>query len=465
MASEEWKPVGSSSGATRREAEAEAVRVAGLPSGSSASGLSLTADQTSALLRSLLERTGVQFTDTLGRFVLRLALGLPAGAPPPDGLSPPQLARLLDEFSFRPVLQARHPRVCAVLGGGAFGTAMAVALARKGHEVRVLFRECEGEHARAVNETRRNTMCFPDEELPAGVRAYTSAGPALEGAEYVVLAIPVQFSAAVLRGVSALIPDATPVVCVSKGIEASTGLLMSEVVPAALGRPKHPVAFLAGPSFAIGMLRGHPTTVTAASTYPKLARAIQVLLSSGSFRVLTTDDVMGVEVGSALKNVLAIGCGIVGGLGMSANTQTAIVTRGWADIRRLALRRGARAATLTGMAGIGDVMLTCFGGESRNQRFGRLLAEHGSVERALEAAGGVVEGLPTAAAAEDMGAREGVQLPVISAIAECVRGGISPRDMVSYVFSLPLGPEEEGGAKRKADAEGDGGGGKRKAAL
>lgn len=172
-----------------------------------------------------------------------------------------------------------------------------------------------------------------------------------------------------------------------------------------------------------------------------------MLFSSKTFRVFTTDDVMGVEVGSALKNVLAIATGMCKGLGFGPNTQMALVTRGWADIRHVARSLGGREETMTGLAGIGDVMLTCFGGMSRNAKFGERLAQTGSVKKALDEAGGTVEGYPTAGAIKKLALAKKLDLPVLGAISDMLAGNLPPQAMVMHIMTLPLGPEERAQAQ------------------
>jgi len=199
---------------------------------------------------------------------------------------------------------------------------------------------------------------------------------------------------------------------------------------------------LSGPSFAKGIVQQDPTAVVVASTYPDLARSAQCLLSTPNFRVYTTRDIIGVEVGSALKNVLAIAAGISMGLGYGANTSTFLVTRGWAEIRQIAVAMGAQERTLAGLTGVGDLMLTCFGGLSRNAEFGKILAKTNDVQFALKNAGGVVEGFPTAKAARDLGKRRNLELPIISAIADTLDGKLSPTEMMGYIMTFTLGPED-----------------------
>jgi len=213
---------------------------------------------------------------------------------------------------------------------------------------------------------------------------------------------------------------------------------MNEIIPKALGRPQ-PTGFLCGPSFAKGIIDEDPTAAVVASTFHGLARSAQFVLSTPKFRVYPSADVIGVEIGSALKNVLAIAAGISSGLGYGANTSTALVTLGWEEIRKICVAMGAKDKTLAGLSGVGDLMLTCFGGLSRNAQFGKLLATTGDVKQAIDNAGGVVEGLPTAKAAKELGEKHHLDLPIIYAIADALSGKISPKEMMQYImiFTLP----------------------------
>ena len=202
---------------------------------------------------------------------------------------------------------------------------MAYALSRKGHTVEIVMLPFEKQHVTSINQRRINTLCFPNVKLSHSITA-TLDTSVVGSADYIIHAIPVQYTYNYLHRMKDEIPPTVPIVSVSKGIESNRIEFLNELIPSALGRKDQPLAFLAGPSFAKEIMKGDPTSVTVASSYPKLARAVQVLFSSLHFIVLTTDDVVGVEVASALKNVLAIACGVVSGLGYGANTKAALVT-------------------------------------------------------------------------------------------------------------------------------------------
>uniref|UniRef100_A0A6B2LA54 Glycerol-3-phosphate dehydrogenase [NAD(+)] n=1 Tax=Arcella intermedia TaxID=1963864 RepID=A0A6B2LA54_9EUKA len=305
-----------------------------------------------------------------------------------------------------------------------------------------MMRPDEVGHANSINQRHINTMCFSKLELPPNITATINEDEALENVTWIIHAVPVQFTSGYLAAMKDKIPPNVPMVSVSKGICLKTLRFMNEIIPAALGR-EQPTAFLCGPSFAEGIIRQDPTAVVVASSNALLARSAQCLLSTANFRVYTTTDVKGLEIGSALKNVLAIAAGMAYGLGYGANSATFLVTRGWAEIRKIAVCMGAEERTLAGLAGVGDLMLTCFGGSSRNANFGKLLATNGgNVKLALEKAGGVVEGFPTAKACKELGEKHNLELPIISAIADTLSGRISPQEMMSYIMTFTLGKED-----------------------
>lgn len=387
---------------------------------------------------------GHVWTEAFGEYLTANAFHAITGDAERKTLSPTEVEALLDYMKYRPLMAAEHPKKCVVLGGGAYGTAIAQVLANKGHHVTIVMLDIEQSDVDAIMSTHRNPSCFPNKVLhPFLIKATAEGGmkAPLAEADFILLAVPVQFTFGYLSKHRELIPSQKPLICVSKGIDAKSVRFMSEIIPAALQRAQ-PCAFLAGPSFAKEMMEDAPTCVTVASVSRDLARAVQVLFSSKTFRVFTTDDVMGVEVGSALKNVLAIATGMCKGLGFGPNTQMALVTRGWADIRHVARSLGGREETMTGLAGIGDVMLTCFGGMSRNAKFGEKLALTGNVQKALDEAGGTVEGYPTAGAIKKLAIARKLDLPVLGAISDMLAGKLPPQAMVMHIMTLPLGPEE-----------------------
>lgn len=325
----------------------------------------------------------------------------------------------------------------AVFGGGSFGTAMAAMLAKNkpaGLDVVILVRN--EEQARSINEEHRNTRYLPKFELPPSVRATTDAQDAIDGAQYIVHAVPVQSSAAFLEGVKDVLPPHVPILSLSKGLEVGTSRMMSEVIPAGLGRDQ-PTVFLSGPTFAVELMGGLPTAIVAASKVPGLATEAQQLFAGPFLRVNTSNDVVGVEIAGALKNVLAIAAGVVVGLDLGNNALAALVAQGVAEIRWLACKMGAKQATLTGLSGVGDIMLTCFVDLSRNRTVGVRLGSGETIEHILETSSQVAEGVATASSVVELADRYHVALPVLTAVAKMCDGQLTPREAVEQIMGLP----------------------------
>ena len=357
-----------------------------------------------------------------------------------DAASPSELEAIKKDLSSRPIGNpSPFVNVC-VMGGGAFGTAMATTLGRRGHAVRILMLKEEQEHVESINQHHKNTFCFPNVILPSHITATIDPKVATEETGLIVHAVPVQFSRVYLRNIKAFLPSHVPILSVSKGISVDTLDFMDDIFRQELGA-NFPTAFIAGPSFAIGVIEGKPTWCTLASEDHQVAWRVQQLISSSTFRTYTTTDVRGVEICSALKNVLSILCGMSLALGLGPNTTNGLLTRGWADLRRLVLGLGGRSESLTGLSGMGDLMLTCYGGLSRNAKFGELLAKGKSVNEALEGAGGIVEGLPTAKAITRLAERLQMEIPVLNGISLLLEGKISAKDLVTYIITLPFEDE------------------------
>jgi glycerol-3-phosphate dehydrogenase (NAD+) len=336
------------------------------------------------------------------------------------------------------VLAATHKVV--ILGGGSFGTAMATLLARNKASLDVVLLVRDAATVTAINERHCNERYLPTHTLPPNVRASTDAGEAISGADYIVHAIPVQQSSAALAALRNVIPPSVPILCLSKGLEIGTCHNMSELIPIALGR-KQPLAVLSGPSFAIELMQGLPTAIVAASEDAKLASRVQRLFASSNLRVNTSTDVIGVETAGALKNVLAIAAGIVEGLSLGNNAMAALVAQGCSEIRWLAERMGAEPVTLSGLSGVGDIMLTCFVPLSRNRTVGVRLGRGETLEAILASSTQVAEGVATAGAVVVLARKHRVALPVLTAVARIVDGEMSPREAVETVMALPQIPE------------------------
>jgi glycerol-3-phosphate dehydrogenase (NAD(P)+) len=320
----------------------------------------------------------------------------------------------------------------AVLGAGAWGTALAAHALRAGHDVRLWAR---GEEvARLINERRQNPAHLPGVDLPPGLRASTDLPRVVEAAEAVLVVVPSEFCRAVYRALHPAAPAGCALVSATKGIEPDTLLRMSEV--AAAEAPGRRQAVISGPSFALEVTRERPTAVVAASPDQALAEAMQKALSTRALRVYRSDDVVGVELGGALKNVIAIAAGIVDGLGYGHNTLAALVTRGLAEITRLAVALGGRADTLAGLAGLGDLVLTSTGDLSRNRRVGQSLGAGRTPEEAT--AGIVAEGVRTTLAACALADRAGIEMPIARAMRGVLYEGRSPREALDELMLRSL---------------------------
>jgi len=331
----------------------------------------------------------------------------------------------------------------AVIGAGAFGTSVALLLGTKGYEVRLWVREPE--LAKTINRVHENERYLPGIRLPEGVRAHGALEEALQGAELVVAATPSQVARQVYQGAAAWIPERTPIVTLSKGIEEGSLLLPTEVLESSLPVRFHPyLAALSGPSFAKEVAAGSPTAVTVAAHAPKVAERVQEALSSRTFRCYTSPDVIGVQLGGALKNVMAIGSGIADGLGFGSNARAALITRGLAEITRVAVARGGNPITLSGLSGLGDLVLTCTGDLSRNRRVGIELGQGKKLPEILEGLGQVAEGVATASSARELARRLGVEVPITEQVYQILHGGTDPRQAVIDLMTRELKPEFRG---------------------
>lgn len=317
----------------------------------------------------------------------------------------------------------------AVVGAGAWGTALAALQARAGEPVRLLGRDRET--IETINRTHRNPRYLTDIVLPDALEATIDPAEALRGAETVLLVTPAQTLRGVVAGLAPHLPPRARLVLCSKGIERATGLFASAVVRDVL--PDAVLTVLSGPSFADDVARGLPTAVTLAADDEAEADALARDLSTPSFRVYAHTDVLGVEAGGALKNVLALAAGATAGLGLGASAGAAIVTRGFVELRRLGEALGARPETLMGLSGLGDLVLTCSGTQSRNFRYG-LAMGRGEALDALPLA----EGVPSAAIARRLARERGVEAPIIEAVAAILDDGLPVREAVAALLGRPL---------------------------
>jgi len=323
-----------------------------------------------------------------------------------------------------------------IFGGGSFGTAMGVALAKSHPHLQVSLLLRDAYLCRDINETHCNTRYLPDFTLPSNVTATTSAAEAILGAQYAIHAVPVQHTRKFLEEIKDLLSPTVPIISVSKGVEVATGQLMSELIPSALGR-KQPTAYLSGPSFAREVMDARPTGIVAASRDKQLAKNVQKLFASRVMRVNTSHDVVGVEICGALKNVLAIAAGIVEGLDLGHNAMAALVAQGCAEIRWLAEKMGAKPETISGLSGLGDIMLTCYGSLSRNRSVGVRLGRGEPLADILGSTKQVAEGVATAGVVVSLARKYRVELPVLTAVAQVLNGTISAAEAVAEIMNLP----------------------------
>ncbi len=315
-----------------------------------------------------------------------------------------------------------------VVGAGSWGTALADLLARSGHEVRIWAREPEV--VESINAIHQNTLFLPDAPLAEGVRAVGGVAEAVRGAALVVSAAPSHAVRRVAREIAAALDGERPpiVVSVSKGLEEDSHKTMTEVLAETI--PGAAIVALSGPSFAQEVYQRQPTAVVVASHDPAAAQVAQQAFSTASFRVYTSADVRGVELGGALKNVMAIAAGLLDGLGLGNNSRAALITRGLAEMTRMGEALGASPLTFAGLAGMGDLILTATGALSRNRSLGIELAKGRSLEAILAERRTVAEGVRTAKAALALGRAVGVELPITSEIEQILFEGKSAKQAV-----------------------------------
>jgi glycerol-3-phosphate dehydrogenase (NAD(P)+) len=314
----------------------------------------------------------------------------------------------------------------AVLGAGAWGTAIAAVLAAR---LEVSLWAQRAEHAASIAATRRNERYLPGVELPPAVAVTSELRRTLERAQLVLIATPVSGLRAVLKAL-----EAAPLVWLCKGFEEGSGLLPHEVVEQTLGT-RAPCGVLSGPSFADEVARGLPCALTLASAVPEFARETAALLHGGRMRVYHSTDVVGVEIGGAVKNVMAIAAGISDGLGLGHNARAALITRGLAEIGRLSAALGGRPETVMGLAGAGDLILTATGDLSRNRRVGLELARGRPLHEILAALGHVAEGVRSAKEVSKLACAKNVDMPVCEAVTDVLAGALAPQAAVEKLLA------------------------------
>ncbi|WP_295383748.1 NAD(P)H-dependent glycerol-3-phosphate dehydrogenase [uncultured Thiodictyon sp.] len=322
------------------------------------------------------------------------------------------------------------PASIAVLGAGSWGTALAIRLCRNGHRVRLWGNEPEQiAELRTHGENRR---FLPGVAFPPGIVPLDSLEASLDGATHCLAVVPSHAFAEVITALARCLPRGIGLAWATKGLEPQSGALLHTL--AQRGLPGERLAIVSGPSFAREVAVGLPTAVTVASADPDFAGLIASLLHGERFRAYTSSDLVGVEVCGAAKNVLAIATGIADGLGFGANTRAALITRGLTELIRLGTALGGRRETFMGLAGVGDLVLTCTDDQSRNRRLGLALARGSNVEQARAAIGQEVEGVVTALAVRALAHRLGVEMPISEQVYQVLYSGVSPLDATAALL-------------------------------
>ena len=326
----------------------------------------------------------------------------------------------------------------AVLGAGSWGTALALQFARSGRKVRLWGRDAA--QLADISKTRENRKYLPGAPFPDNIEIETDLGTCLDGATDVLVAVPSHGFRDILTEARPLLDAEARVCWATKGFELSTGMLPHQVAIEILGADR-PMAVLSGPTFAKEVGEGLPTAMTIAANDPEFAGDLARTLSGDNFRAYTSQDMVGVEVGGAVKNVLAIGAGISDGLGFGANTRIALINRGLVEMMRLGVALGAKSDTFMGLAGMGDLVLTCTDDLSRNRRMGLALAAGKSIDEAQAEIQQVVEGVLAAKAVNEVADELDVVMPISKEIYRILYEGISPREAVGALMRRGLKPE------------------------
>lgn len=328
---------------------------------------------------------------------------------------------------------------CAVMGAGAWGTALASLLADNGHDVTIWC--LEPDVADSINTSAQNPRFLPGAALHPSLRATHDKGASLVGAELVLLAAPSHALRDVVAHARGFVPAGATAVVATKGIERHSFALMTDVVAQEL--PGHAVVALSGPSFAVEVANKLPTAVVAASHQADAASLVQQAFSAKYFRVYSTEDVTGVELGGALKNVMAVAAGMSDGLGLGLNTRAALITRGLAEMMRLGLAMGAMPQTFAGLAGIGDLVLTCTGSLSRNHQVGLEIGQGATLAEVLAGRESVAEGVVTTESARELAASKGVEMPIVNAVHRVLFEQQPVREALGGLMSRELRGERD----------------------
>jgi glycerol-3-phosphate dehydrogenase (NAD(P)+) len=328
----------------------------------------------------------------------------------------------------------------AVLGAGSWGTALAMQLVRAG--ARPLLWDWDARHIAAMRKAGRNEQFMPDHPLPAEIVLEPDLERAVRGAEEIIIVVPSHAFVGVIRQIEPWLHAGQGVSWACKGLEPGTGQFLHEPARELFGDSR-PLAVITGPSFAVEVAADLPTAITVAGTDPEYCARIARLLHAGNFRAYTSDDIIGAELGGSMKNVLAIATGICDGMGLGDNARAALVTRGLAEMMRLGRVLGAREQTLTGLTGMGDLVLTCTGNLSRNRRLGLALGAGKTVAEALDEIGQVVEGVKTAREVWRLAQRHHVEMPIAEQVHGIIHEGRDPYQCVRDLLSREQKQETE----------------------
>jgi glycerol-3-phosphate dehydrogenase (NAD(P)+) len=328
----------------------------------------------------------------------------------------------------------------AVLGAGSWGTALAMQLVRAG--ARPILWDWDSRHVESMRASGRNLQFIPDHPLPPEITLESDLERAVRGAEEIIIVVPSHAFVGVIRQIEPWLQAGQGVSWACKGLEPGTGQFLHEPAKQLFGDSR-PLAVITGPSFALEVAADLPTAITVAGTEPAYCARIACLLHGGNFRAYTSDDIVGAELGGSLKNVLAIATGICDGMGLGDNARAALITRGLAEMMRLGRALGAREQTLTGLTGMGDLVLTCTGNLSRNRRLGLALGSGKSVDEALAEIGQVVEGVKTAAEVRRLAQRHGVEMPIAEQVYGIIHEGWNPYQSVGDLLSREQKQESE----------------------
>lgn len=339
--------------------------------------------------------------------------------------------------------KARSGGAVAVMGAGAWGTALAKVLVEAGGpEAEVALWARRSDVAEQINATRYNPDYLPGTLLPPGIHATVDAAEALDGASTVLLAVPAQTLRGNLEHWAPLVADGATLVSLAKGIELGTLMRMSQVIVSVTGVDPSQIAVISGPNLASEIAESQPAATVIACSDSGRAVALQRMLNTGYFRPYTNSDVIGTEIGGACKNVIALACGMAAGVGLGENTAAAIITRGLAEIMRLGIALGAKGATLAGLAGVGDLVATCTSPHSRNRSFGERLGHGGTMESAMQASDGhVVEGVTSCESVLALAASYDVEMPLTDAVHRVCHKGLSVVEAVALLLGRSTKPE------------------------